>query len=82
MQTEHIVGTQVYMEPEYKNGKLSMKVDTFAFGLVVIETLTGFVVCSPAPGTQFTCFTSTIFQILTPEALRARSPQLALNVSG
>ncbi len=82
METERVIGTQVYMATEYMKGELSMKVDAFAFGLVVIETLTGFVVCSPAPGTQFTCFTSTIFQILTPEALRARSPQLALNVSG
>ena len=26
------------------------KVDAFAFGLVVLETVTGHVVCSPAPG--------------------------------
>jgi interleukin-1 receptor-associated kinase 4 len=50
MQTEHILGTQVYMAPEYKNGNLSMKVDTFAFGLVIIETLTGLPVLSPAVG--------------------------------
>ena len=50
MQTEHVMGTQVYMAPEYKNGKLSIKVDSFAFGLVIIETLTGYVVWSPAPG--------------------------------
>jgi serine/threonine protein kinase len=81
MHTEHVMGTQVYMAPEYKNGELSTKVDAFAFGLVVLETLTGYAVCSPAPGTQFTCFTSTLLQMLTPEALRARSPQLALNVS-
>jgi interleukin-1 receptor-associated kinase 4 len=50
MQTEHILGTQVYMAPEYKNGNLSMKVDTFAFGLVIIETLTGLPVLIPAVG--------------------------------
>jgi interleukin-1 receptor-associated kinase 4 len=50
IQTEHVMGTQVYMAPEYKNGNLSAKVDAFAFGLVVIETLTGYAVCSPAPG--------------------------------
>ena len=50
MQTEHVMGTQVYMAPEYKNGNLSTKVDAFAFGLVIIETLTGLPVCSPAPG--------------------------------
>ena len=50
MHTEHVMGTQVYMAPEYKNGELSTKVDAFAFGLVVLETLTGYAVCSPAPG--------------------------------
>ena len=48
MQTENVMGTQVYMAPEYKNGKLSMKVDSFAFGLVIIETLTGLPVLKPA----------------------------------
>jgi len=50
MQTENILGTQVYMAPEYKNGNLSTKVDTFAFGLVIIETLTGLPVLIPAVG--------------------------------
>ncbi len=51
VQTEHVIGTQVYMAPEYHRGdELSTKVDAFAFGLVVIETLTGYAVCSPAPG--------------------------------
>jgi serine/threonine protein kinase len=50
LQTEHVLGTQVYMAPEYKNGNLSTKVDAFAYGLVVVETLTGYAVCSPAPG--------------------------------
>jgi hypothetical protein len=50
IQTEYVMGTQVYMVTEYKNGNLSTKVDAFAFGLVVIETLTGYVVCPPAPG--------------------------------
>jgi hypothetical protein len=39
------------MTPEYHHdGELSTKVDTFVFGLVIIETLTGYVVWSPAPG--------------------------------
>ena len=39
------------MAPEYhRGGELSTKVDAFAFGLVIIETLTGYAVCSPAPG--------------------------------
>ncbi len=74
------MGTQVYMVPEYKNGDLSTNVDTFDFGLVDLETLTGYVVCSPAPGTQFICFTSTKVKIRTPESLCVRSPQLVLNV--
>ena len=44
------MGTQVYMAPEYKNGNLSTKVEAFAFGLVAFETLTEYVVCSPAQG--------------------------------
>jgi serine/threonine protein kinase len=39
--TEHIMGTQVYMVPECIRGELSMKVDIFAFGFVVLETLSG-----------------------------------------
>ena len=51
LQTEHVMCTQVYMTPEYhRGGELSTKVDAFAFGLVIIETLTGYAVCSPAPG--------------------------------
>jgi serine/threonine protein kinase len=51
MQTEHVMGTQVYMAPEYHRGvELSTKVDAVAFGLVIIETLTGYAVSSPAPG--------------------------------
>ena len=50
IQTEHVMGTQVYMTPEYKNVNLSAKVDAFVFGLVVIETLTGYAVCSPEQG--------------------------------
>ena len=50
MQTEHVLGTQVYLAPEYMKGGLSTKLDAFAFELVVIETLTGYVIYSPAPG--------------------------------
>ncbi len=42
-------GKQVYMSPEHKNGELP-KVEVFTFGLVVLETLTGYVVCSSALG--------------------------------
>ncbi len=43
-----LLDTQVYMAPEYLKGKLSMKVDSFSFGLVILETLTGLPVCNPA----------------------------------
>ncbi len=34
LQTEHVMGTQVYMAPEYhRGGELSTKVDAFSFGL-------------------------------------------------
>lgn len=39
--TERLLGTLIYMSPEYKNGRLSTKVDAFAFGLVILEALTG-----------------------------------------
>lgn len=38
--TQHVVGTLVYISPEYKNGQLSVKVDSFAFGLDILEALT------------------------------------------
>jgi serine/threonine protein kinase len=49
MHTNHVMGTQVYMSPEYKNGHISTKVDSFAFGLVVLESLTGYPISAP-PG--------------------------------
>jgi hypothetical protein len=43
--------TQVYMTPAYhRGGELSTKVNAVAFGLVIIEMLTGYAVCSPARG--------------------------------
>ena len=48
------MGTTIYMSPECKNGELSYKVDSFAFGqqigLVIIEVLTGLPVLQPAAG--------------------------------
>jgi serine/threonine protein kinase len=50
MHTNQVMGTQVYMSPEYKNGTISTKIDSFAFGIVVLEALTGYHVMAPAPG--------------------------------
>lgn len=36
------------MSPEYQRGELSSKADAFAFGLVMIEALTGYRVLAPA----------------------------------
>jgi len=47
--TLDVVGTLGYMSPEYLRG-LSLKVDTFAFGLFVLEVLTGYSINNPAPG--------------------------------
>ena len=40
--TRHVVGTQGYMAPEYvENGVVTPKLDIFAFGVVILELLTG-----------------------------------------
>ncbi|GAV92112.1 LysM domain-containing protein/Pkinase_Tyr domain-containing protein [Cephalotus follicularis] len=40
--TRHIVGTKGYMAPEYlENGLISTKMDVYAFGVLMLEILTG-----------------------------------------
>lgn len=40
--TEHIVGTKGYMAPEYlQNGLVTSKMDVYAFGILLVEILTG-----------------------------------------
>ncbi|KAJ4715031.1 LysM receptor kinase [Melia azedarach] len=40
--TRHIVGTKGYMAPEYlENGLISTKLDVYAFGVLMLEMLTG-----------------------------------------
>ncbi|KAK7309260.1 hypothetical protein RJT34_05834 [Clitoria ternatea] len=40
--TRHIVGTRGYMAPEYlENGLVSTKLDVYAFGVLILEMLTG-----------------------------------------
>jgi len=40
-QTVNVVGTSAYMAPEYHMGHVSEKTDSFAFGVVLLELLTG-----------------------------------------
>lgn len=40
--TRHIVGTQGYMVPKYiENGVVTLKLDVFALGVVMLELLSG-----------------------------------------
>ena len=39
--TQNVIGTSVYMAPEAFRGDVSVKLDVFAFGIVLLELLTG-----------------------------------------
>ncbi|XP_077233579.1 lysM domain receptor-like kinase 4 [Tasmannia lanceolata] len=40
--TRHIIGTKGYMAPEYlENGLVSVKLDVYAYGIVMLESITG-----------------------------------------
>ena len=39
--TQNVIGTSVYMAPEAFRGDVSAKLDSFAFGVVLLELLTG-----------------------------------------
>lgn len=39
--TSVVLGTSAYMSPEAFRGDISMKIDVFSFGVVLLELLTG-----------------------------------------
>uniref|UniRef100_A0A0E0KVN6 non-specific serine/threonine protein kinase n=1 Tax=Oryza punctata TaxID=4537 RepID=A0A0E0KVN6_ORYPU len=46
--TRHVVGTYGYMSPEYAmEGIFSVKSDTYSFGVLVLELISGAKICSP-----------------------------------
>ncbi|CAM6097177.1 unnamed protein product, partial [Calypogeia fissa] len=65
MMTRHIAGTYGYMSPEYLNhGLVTTKADVFAFGVVLLELLSGEEAISEGTGGEERCLYSAIRPIL------------------
>ncbi|CAM6110804.1 unnamed protein product [Calypogeia fissa] len=65
MMTRHIAGTYGYMAPEYLNhGLVTTKADVFAFGVVLLELLSGEEAISEGTGGEERCLYSAIRPIL------------------
>ncbi|KAE9614936.1 putative protein kinase RLK-Pelle-LysM family [Lupinus albus] len=67
--TRHVVGTQGYMAPEYiENGMITPKMDVFAFGVVVLELLSG----KEAVVSGEQLLSATINQVLEGDSVRQK----------
>ncbi|KAK7276527.1 hypothetical protein RIF29_17668 [Crotalaria pallida] len=67
--TRHVVGTQGYMAPEYiENGVITPKMDVFAFGVVILELLSG----REAVGSGDQLLSVTISQVLEGDNVREK----------
>ncbi|GAB4846522.1 hypothetical protein Ancab_025527 [Ancistrocladus abbreviatus] len=78
--TRHVVGTQGYMAPEYiENGVVTPKLDVFAFGMVMLELLSGKVAATASShdeingkGGEEMLYASTIEHVLEGENVRGK----------
>ncbi|MQL96359.1 hypothetical protein Taro_029028 [Colocasia esculenta] len=73
--TRHVVGTQGYMAPEYlEHGLITPKLDVFAFGVVLLELLSGKeALYTKAGGVKMECLLwATIRDLLSGENVREK----------
>lgn len=71
--TKHVVGTYGYMAPEYiENGLVTTKLDIFAFGVVLLEILSGKEATSKSEGKEEEMLCVTINDVVRGENVREK----------